>query len=277
LSLRAPGRIGRALTVLLASAVVPLVAPDGAHASVPLPSSMAALGDSISRAYDACCSYGDHPAYSWSTGDDASDGISSHYERIAALNPAMTGHEFNDAVTGSKVADLPSQVANSVAQNAQYVTILIGANDLCTSSVSTMTSTTDFQSRVAAALASLEQGLPTADIFVSSIPNIYQLWSVLHTNFLARTVWAVAGICQSMLSSSNTETQRQQVVAREQAFNQILQQACSQYANCRWDNYATYNYKFSASQVSTLDYFHPNRSGQAALATVTWNASWWGN
>jgi lysophospholipase L1-like esterase len=174
------------------------------------------------------------------------------------------------------VADLGAQVANSVGQNAQYVTILIGANDLCTSSASTMTSTSDFQNRVSGALASLEQGLPTAEIFVSSIPNIYQLWSVLHTNFFARAVWSAAKICQSMLSGSNTETQRQQVVTREQAFNQILQQTCSQFANCRWDNGATYNYKFAASQVSTLDYFHPNRSGQAALASVTWNASWWG-
>jgi len=32
---------------------------------------------------------------------------------------------------------------------------------------------------------------------------------------------------------------------------------------------------FSASQVSTLDYFHPSLSGQAALARVTWAASWW--
>ncbi len=32
---------------------------------------------------------------------------------------------------------------------------------------------------------------------------------------------------------------------------------------------------FSASQVSTLDYFHPSLSGQAALARVTWAVSWW--
>jgi hypothetical protein len=27
--------------------------------------------------------------------------------------------------------------------------------------------------------------------------------------------------------------------------------------------------------VSKLDWFHPSRSGQATLATLTWNASWW--
>jgi hypothetical protein len=78
-----------------------------------------------------------------------------------------------------------------------------------------------------------------------------------------------------MLAATNTDTQRQQVVAREEAFNQILAQECAKYTRCRWDGGAVYNYQFSASQVSTLDFFHPSLSGQAALARVTWAASWW--
>jgi hypothetical protein len=112
-------------------------------------------------------------------------------------------------------------------------------------------------------------------VFVGSIPNLYQLWQVLHTNSLARWAWANFHICQSMLAATNTETQRQQVVAREEAFNQILAQECAKYTRCRWDGGAVYNYQFSASQVSTLDFFHPSLSGQAALARVTWAASWW--
>jgi hypothetical protein len=88
-------------------------------------------------------------------------------------------------------------------------------------------------------------------------------------------VWANFHICQSMLAATNTDTQRQQVRDREVAFNQILAEVCAQYARCRWDGGAVYNYQFSASQVSTLDYFHPSLSGQASLARVTWAASWW--
>jgi hypothetical protein len=46
-------------------------------------------------------------------------------------------------------------------------------------------------------------------------------------------------------------------------------------AFCRWDNLVTFNVAFSSSQVSTLDYFHPNESGQALLASKTWTASGW--
>jgi lysophospholipase L1-like esterase len=173
------------------------------------------------------------------------------------------------------MAQAPSQAAQAVNQNARYVTILLGANDLCTSSVSTMTSPEDFRASFSQAMATLLGQNQDRYVFVSSIPNLYQLWQVLHTNSLARWVWATAKICQSMLAATNTDTQRQQVLAREQAFNQILAQECAKYPRCRWDGGAVYTYQFSASQVSTLDFFHPSLSGQAALARVTWTASWW--
>ncbi|HZC52525.1 MAG TPA: SGNH/GDSL hydrolase family protein [Mycobacterium sp.] len=274
-----PAPFGCRLAVAALAAIVTvvgfLVTSAGARAGVRYPNSIAGLGDSITRAADVCCWYGDHPGQSWSTGGAGWDGVASHYERLSVLHPKIAGHNYNDAVSGAKARDLPGQAAKAVGQGAQYVTVLIGANDLCTSSVSTMTSVADFTASVQSALTTLRQGLPNARIFVSSIPNIYQLWSVLHTNLFAQAVWAVAGICQSMLSSSTTDTQRRQVVARELAFNTVLADACQSVANCRWDNNATYNYKFAASQISTLDYFHPSLSGQAALASVTWNASWW--
>ena len=265
----------RLLVVPLALLLSFWVGP-AANAAASLPSSMAAVGDSITRAYDVCCWYGDHANDSWSTGDNRFDGVSSHYERLLAVHPAIAGHQYNDAVSGAKASDLSGQVAAAVSQKARYVTVLIGANDLCTSSTGTMTSTSAFESQVTSALTALHKGLPRSQIFIASIPNLYQLWSVLRTNSLARFVWSTANICPSMLASTNTETERQQVVEREIAFNAILERACARYAQCRWDGNAVYNYQFSSSQVSTLDYFHPSLSGQAALADKTWAASWWG-
>jgi lysophospholipase L1-like esterase len=270
-------KVVRVLVLPLALLLSLLMAPVANSATTLLPNRMAALGDSITQAVDVCCSYGNHPANSWSTGYSPSDGVTSQYERIATLHPAITGHGYNDAVSGAKASGLSTQVSAAVTQKPDYVTLLIGANDLCTSSASTMTSTVNFTNQVRAALATLHTGLPKgATIFVSSIPNIYQLRSVLQGNWVARFVWATAGICPSMLASSNTETLRQQVVTREREFNLALSEACGQYAQCRWDGNSTYNYTFSASQISTLDYFHPSLSGQAALAQVTWKASWWG-
>jgi lysophospholipase L1-like esterase len=264
--------------LFLGSVAVCLFVAPTALASPPLPNSIAGIGDSITRATDVCCWYGDHSSHSWSTGGGAFDGITSHYEHILALKPSIYGHNYNDARAGAKMRDAQAQAEAAVTQKARYVTILMGANDACTSSVATMTSVSDFQSEFAATMNTLATGLPSGShVFVSSIPNLYRLWQILHDNLAAELVWTSAGICQSLLSPYDTEADRQAVLAREEACNQVLQAVCSHYFVCRFDDYAVFQYDFTPSQVSKLDYFHPNLSGQAALASVTWAHSWWGS
>ena len=266
--------VRRLFLVGFAAAVLAL-AP-AASASPPLPNSIAGIGDSITRATDVCCWYGDHPAQSWSTGDGPGDGIRSHYERLLELNPDIHGHNYNDSRAGAKMRDAEGQAQAAVAQQAAYVTILMGANDVCTRSPSTMTSVADFRAQFTAAMNTLAAGLPAeSHVFVSSIPNAYKLWKLLHGDSRARFVWWAAQICQSMLSPYNTELDRRFVLAREQAFNQVLADVCGQYAICRFDGGAVFNYQFSTSHISTLDYFHPSLSGQATLAGLTWEQSWW--
>ncbi len=267
----------RAVSVIALTVVaVALLAAPARAAAPPLPNSMAALGDSITRAFDVCCFYGDHPSNSWATGNSRLDSIQSHYERLRALNSGISGHQFNDAVTGAKMSDGPGQAARAVSQGAQYVTILLGANDLCTSSLATMTPTATFRQQFAATMATLNPDSRGVHVFVSSIPNVLQLWSVLHTNGAARLVWGLARICQSLLASSNGDAQRQAVAGHERELNSVLGDVCAQYANCRFDQLATYNFQFSAGDVSVLDYFHPDLDGQRKLAENSWATSWWG-
>jgi lysophospholipase L1-like esterase len=255
--------------------IVLMSAPMGA-ASQGLPNSMAAIGDSMTQAADVCCWYGDHPGQSWSTGYTSFDGIRSHYERILALKPSIAGRNYNDSVSGAKMRDAEAQALQAVSQQARYVTVLMGANDACAGSLSSMTSVDDFRAQFTAAMNVLASGLPVGShVFVASIPNIYQLWQLFHGNATARLVWSLAHICQSMLSESNTEADRQAVLVREQAFNQVLADVCGQFPICRFDDFAVFQYQFGTGDVSKLDYFHPSLAGQANLASLTWQHSWW--
>jgi lysophospholipase L1-like esterase len=266
----------RAVLVALIT-VAALACATTASAAPPPPSSIAGIGDSITRAFDVCCWYGDHPAQSWSTGGMPFDGISSHYERLLGLSPAIAGHNYNDARSGARMRDAQGQAQTAVSQGARYVTILMGANDACTSAPATMTTVSDFRAQFAATMSTLVAGLPAGShVFVASVPNIYRLWQVLHTDPAAQLVWWGAQICQSMLSLSNTEADRLAVLARVEAFNGVLADVCGQYAICRYDGGAVFGYSFTSGQVSKLDYFHPSLSGQAALASITWQRSWWG-
>ena len=249
----------------------PAVAP-----APPLPDSIAAIGDSITRAVDVCCFYGSWPGQSWSTGFVPLDGIASHYERLRARNPAIRGHRWNNAVAGARMADAPRQARQTVAQGADYVTILMGANDLCRSDGS-LTPTATFRAQFRRTLGILRTGLPDSHVFVASIPNLHQLWSVLRTSPVAQLVWRTAGICPSMLDPGNTPADRRAVIARQRQLNDALRDVCATWSRCRFDGDLTYNYDFTRPQVSKLDYFHPSLKGQATLAALTWEASWWGS
>lgn len=62
-------------------------------------------------------------------------------------------------------------------------------------------------------------------------------------------------------------------------FNTQLKMICEQEfrANCRYDQNAAFNTKFTAADVSTRDYFHPSVAGQIKVAAVTWAAGYWGS
>jgi lysophospholipase L1-like esterase len=267
----------RRLTVLLTALVTLVVGVPGAAQAAPAyPTFVGSVGDSITRGYDATlwgCFLSDCPAYSWSTGTSSS--VPSHLRRIRAAQPGVTVTAWSTARTGAKVAELDVQL-EALDDRAQYVTVLIGANDVCTSSASTMTSVDNFRAEFKSAVDGFLSTHPDARLFVGSIPNVYQLWSLFRSNSSAQSTWRTFGICQSMLASSNTETQRQAVLTREKAFNSVMAEVCGAWtAQCKWDGLATFNRAFTTRDVSTVDYFHPSVTGQATLAGVTWGASWW--
>ncbi len=245
-----------------------------ASAAVVYPNSITALGDSITTAYDSTA-LGNNFVNSWSTGTNFL--VNSMYLRIFVLNPTIQGKATNLAVSGSKMVDLNGQ-ASQLNRKTQYVTILMGANDVCTPSMATMTDVTTFRSQFNTAMQTVTKKAPKARVLVLSIPDIYNLWYILKDNSSARTTWSLFTICQSMLANPLSTTQadvdrRAAVRQRNIDFNSQLQAVCAAYSQCKFDDNAVFNTGFVVSDVSPIDYFHPSVSGQAKLAGVAWTAS----
>jgi lysophospholipase L1-like esterase len=269
-------------TLLALAAAIALLAAGTltASAATPLPRSMASTGDSITRAFNTgWFPYIDNPAASWSTGTNSS--VRSHYTRLLGLSSAISGHAYNDAKSGAKMIDLNGQLTTAAGQRVDYVTVLMGGNDVCTSSESTMTSVSNFRSQFTTAMNTITTRSPKTFVYVVSIPNVYQLWNVLHNNLGAQAVWALFSVCQSMLANPTSTAQadvdrRARVLQRDIDFNTALQGICGQYVKCRFDDNAVFNTTFTASDVTSRDYFHPSVAGQARLAAVSWSAGYWG-
>ncbi len=279
-SARRAGWRARSLALVLAAASLATVGLGSAAAAPSYPSSMASTGDSITRAFNTSWfPYIDNPAGSWSTGTTTS--VASHYSRLLAANPAIAGRNYNDAKSGAKMADLAGQMQTVVSQHVGYVTALMGGNDLCTSSESTMTSVTDFTIQFTAAMDTITAGSPSTLVYVASLPNAYNLWSIFKNSWTARSVWALFKVCQSMLANPTSTARadvdrRARVLKREQDFNDTLASVCARYVQCRFDGYAVFNVAFTTADVTTRDYFHPSLAGQAKLAAATWTAGYWG-
>jgi lysophospholipase L1-like esterase len=241
-----------------------------------LPTSMAALGDSITAGFASCGTVLACGRNSWATGTN--DAVDSHYLRIRSDNDRIGGHEHNYAVPGARADALASQARLAVQAKVDYVTVLIGANDACASTVGAMTSVTTFRNQVDAGLRVLRKGLPKAHVLMVSLPDLYRLWQLGHDDAHARRAWKL-GVCPSLLAdptsdSAAAQDRRRQVRQRIDDYDDQLAAACKAYgAHCRWDHGAVHGVRFSLSLVNHLDYFHPDAEGQKRLAEVTYPGS----
>ncbi|MFF6952553.1 SGNH/GDSL hydrolase family protein [Streptomyces iakyrus] len=235
------------------------------------PGSVAAVGDSITRGFDACDVLSDCPEASWATG--GSPEVDSLAVRLLGRTGAAQ-RSWNYAVSGARMADLPGQMARAVGRRPQLVTVMVGANDACRSTPAEMTPVSAFRADFEDSLRSLRKALPKAQVFVASVPNLKRLWSEGRTSPMGKQVWKL-GICPSMLGDpdalDSAATQRRNAVQqRVEDYNEVLEDVCAEDKRCRYDGGAVYDYRFGTTQLSRWDYFHPSVNGQARLAEIAY-------
>ncbi|MGN6407155.1 MAG: SGNH/GDSL hydrolase family protein [Curtobacterium sp.] len=276
-----------AITVALACAgctasqgtAAPIRTPPPSAAAIPSPAltgpptTVAVLGDSLSRGFNACDHFGDCPSVSWAGGTDPR--VDSVASRLGArLHGRVTVK--NVAKSGATVADLAAQVPAAAAANPDLVTVLIGANDVCKASLGDMTSTEQYASTVGGALQELRALAPGTTILVASIPDVTAIVPVAAGNPTARFLWSHGG-CATALADPQSESaeaaaRRAAVADRIREDDAALAGACGTLPRCIYDGGALHGYTPSMNQLSALDRFHPSVAGLKELASIEWNA-----
>ncbi|CAL9536293.1 hypothetical protein SUDANB6_04161 [Streptomyces sp. enrichment culture] len=278
-------RRARVLLAVLAAAVVGAAGCDAAGGDSapearrtrpapvwdPSPGSVAAVGDSITRGFDACSVLSDCPEVSWATG--SSPEVNSLAVRLLGRAGAAK-RSWNHAVTGARMADLPGQMARAAAHRPELVAVMVGANDACRASVSAMTPVADFRAGFEDAMRTLRETLPKAQVYVASIPDLKRLWSQGRADPMVKQVWKL-GICPSMLADADAldaaAVRRRDAVERRVAqYNAVLREVCAKDRRCRSDGGAVHAFRFGTEQLSHWDWFHPSVDGQARLAEIAY-------
>ncbi|MGA6872508.1 SGNH/GDSL hydrolase family protein [Streptomyces pratensis] len=235
------------------------------------PASVAAVGDSITRGFDACSVLADCPEVSWATGTDA--GVRSLAVRLLGPSKAAS-HSWNHAVSGARMAQLPEQMALAAQERPELLTVMIGANDACRDAVDLMTPVAGFRASFEASMRQLRASAPKTQVYVSSVPDLKRLWSTGRENPLGKQIWKL-GICRSMLGDADdmgaaAVARRDAVRERVVAYNEVLRDVCARDERCRYDGGAVFDYRFTGEQLSEWDWFHPGRDGQARLAEIAY-------
>ncbi|MGW2301446.1 SGNH/GDSL hydrolase family protein [Streptomyces sp. NPDC001809] len=235
------------------------------------PASVAAVGDSVTRAFDACAILADCPESSWATGTDTA--VNSLALRLLGPEKAAT-RSWNLARSGARMAELPEQMAAAAAERPELVTVMMGANDACRATPQLMTPVADFRTQFETALARLRKDAPKAQVYVASVPSLMHLWSTGRVVPMGLEVWKL-GVCGAMLADAadlgaSAERRRAEVQDRVVAYNRVLSEVCAKDERCRYDGGAVFGFRFDSAQLSPWDFFHPSRDGQARLAELAY-------
>jgi lysophospholipase L1-like esterase len=277
------------------------------------------IGDSIGEGEAANGTIGEaHHETVWSTGYNGSDSVYSFNERFEASaaadyyeNNASRDPLFNHAQSGAVMADFAAQAldivstsAMTVSGSAEMVTVFLGNNDVCASSMSAMTDPALFEVQYRAGLDVLASSSATrsAQIHVSGLPAIYWLWNAKYSNFVCRVfVWPFVP-CENLLDNpsndcessdsrqdpdtvypgdgSNCRRRKALHAIIRDTYNPILRDVLEEYrtsgqlSNARYTD--IYDTRFDSVHVNGGDCFHPSTAGHALLANTEWCRTHWG-
>jgi lysophospholipase L1-like esterase len=222
--------------------------------------------------------------YSWASGPK----VLSQFvllNRFLRSNGEHPVEVVNAAENGKRVADLPKQIekfAQAIRtqkyERLAYVTMLIGANDVCYD-----TPNDQFRASLENAfsqLAQIKQDRPIR-MFVMSIPNIADLGreeinkAVISAGITCGAFRNRLNACRNVLKWETQEEyeQRREVVRKK---NDILREVATKaYSNLdvRYSN-ALFESRIEVTDLA-IDCFHPNRTGQEKLSKLAWQAQPW--
>lgn len=233
-----------------------------------------ALGDSITKAFNAEHYFGDSPEASWSTGTKTTPGFYSHMQRLQKLFPQKKVSGYNYAVTGAMIKDIGSQVKSANAKKADYVTLVIGANDVCKWPAKYQGYLDEFTEHLKKNLDTLVAANPKVKITMSALPDVYRLWQLSKDTSHCTNTWNFIGLCKGLLANGLSNTQRLDFKQRWDHANSNMASVAAMYPqNVKFSD-AVATYEFDKDQISATDCFHPSTKGQSVLAQKTWEQGW---
>ena len=225
---------------------------------------------------------------SWSTGI-GSKKVLSHAARIKKLNPSLSISNF--AVPGANVENVWKVQIPQLKQWSQislkknypdYVTLFVGANDICADSLEESTSSSKFVETYEKILLELLKSSQTTRVLVLSLPPYEDLTRSSQTRYIGyplskcSSFWNIAPVCKSITHGDEKNTLK--VGQKINSINYKLQSLVNR-LNRRFKDRVRIANKIAERHIEpkdlSLDCFHPNDTAQNDISELSWSSTWW--
>lgn len=235
---------------------------------------MGALGDSISAGFNAW-RYGDNRELSWSSGLDEQGIVQSHARRLKGLLSDRKVIVINEAFVGAESNQLPRQVTRLLRFKPDYVTIAIGANDVCTWDEDYLPKLELYESYLVQVIRRLIEANPVVKIVLAPVPSIPLMYDLGKTRAGCQSKWDTMGVCKPLLAHDRSADQREAFSLRYRHLNQKITDIAHRFpVNIRFAA-AVADAVFDESMISPLDCFHPSVKGHNLISELSFDPTWY--
>jgi lysophospholipase L1-like esterase len=157
------------------------------------------LGDSITSGTNAD-GFGNFLEFNWVTGFYLND---SHAQKFLKSGFKVTSYNFS--VPGSVAEDLLNQVENINTEEANYVGISIGANDVCGWTLQNFENNSNkYIQNIDKFLNKLSAKYPLARVKFMPIPAIPHVKNLAGNSNYCQLVWSSSGVCKNILQENSS-------------------------------------------------------------------------
>jgi lysophospholipase L1-like esterase len=237
---------------------------------------------------------------SWATGANNRHWVHSHYAMLSYLaeRDGRSGvHVYNAAVSqedsGDALKQLDRVVDWSVTTQSQgapdYVTIFIGANDLCNDPGEPSTTTETYRSRITKLVHEVLVRNRKSKVLLVELPDVNRVWNFAREKKLSRlkkfqncsVLWRSSNLCQSVLGDL-TPAERQRSQNQNREYNRVLRETTAQFRS-QAGRYGGDRVRLATGFFNqelnfddqAIDCFHPNFRGQSKIGWKSFSQTWW--
>jgi len=220
-----------------------------------------------------------HSQFNWATGESLGNGINSgsHLNRLENLFPGTQVNGFHLGIVGLQAnggisgKTLLGQTQQAAALKPHYVTLLIGAMDLCNGNLAAPGFAQNFANKVEESLNALvlTEGLSPL-VLVSSLPPIDQVIQIGQNVDLRRHSSCASLLAQACPNSANAVAFSQAQTDLNSQLERLSTQPKYQ-GKVIFDSQAVSQGTINPATDIAIDCFHPSKAGQNNLSQKLWD------